>query len=54
MFDVCKSYKWVQGFGIWDWKAIFYPIEQADNDTDYAVYEKTAEKVIKNFFNKNK
>ena len=54
MFDVCKSYKWVQGFGIWDWKAILYPIEQADNDTDSAVYGKTAEKVIKKFFNKNK
>lgn len=52
MFDSCQKYQWVQGFGIWDWKASLYPIEQAAVDTDYAVYGKSVERVIKKYFNK--
>lgn len=50
MFAACQKYPWVKGFGIWDWKADVYPLELADNDTDYAIYGKKAEKVIKKYF----
>ncbi|RCW74833.1 glycoside hydrolase family 113 [Saliterribacillus persicus] len=50
MFDKTAKRDWVKGFGLWDWKAILYPEIEADKDSDYAVFGKKAEKVIREFY----
>lgn len=50
MFNECKKYSWVQGFGIWDWKSQLYPLHKAYLDDDYAVFGKPAEKIIADFY----
>ena len=53
MFEATEKRDWVQGFGLWDWKARLYPIELAEEDNDYAVYGKTSETIIKTYFSKS-
>lgn len=50
MFRITSKRSWVQGFALWDWKAHLYPIDEALQNQDYAVYGKSAEKVIKEFY----
>ncbi|WP_307337665.1 glycoside hydrolase family 113 [Metabacillus malikii] len=50
MFEKAGQKDWVQGFGLWDWKALLYKEEDAFTDDEYAVYGKPAEKVIKEFY----
>lgn len=50
MFDKTRERDWMQGFGLWDWKAILYSESEAESNDDYAVYGKPAEKVIKEFY----
>lgn len=50
MFEETKKRDWVLGFGLWDWNAMLYPEEKAVEDTDYAVFGKQSEKVIKDFY----
>ncbi|MGO4938323.1 glycoside hydrolase family 113 [Fundicoccus sp. Sow4_H7] len=50
MFNHTHNESWIDGFALWDWKAHLYPIEDAANDIDYAVYGKPAEKIIKDHY----
>ncbi len=50
MFEKTRKRDWVRGFGLWDWKAILYPESEASKDSDYAVFGKSAEKIIKEFY----
>lgn len=40
------SRDWVQGFMLWDWPAVLYPIDSAESNTDYCIYGKPAEKLV--------
>lgn len=51
MFKKTAKRDWVRGFGLWDWKALLYPEGKAGEDSDYAVFGKPAERVIKDFYN---
>ncbi|GKU27335.1 glycoside hydrolase family 113 [Clostridium folliculivorans] len=53
MFERAEKRSWVNGFGLWDWKAKLYDKKEALNDDGYSVFGKPAEKVIYNFY-KNK
>ena len=46
MFATCKEAGFVNGFGLWDWKANLYPLESHAVDDDYAIYGKKAEQLI--------
>lgn len=46
MFAACEGREWVEGFGLWDWKAHLHGNENALTNEDYAIYGKPAEKVI--------
>lgn len=46
MFRACDQQDWIQGYGIWDWKAFLYDEKQAMKDDDYGVYGKPAESII--------
>jgi len=35
---------------MWDWKAHLYPIDRVTEDRDYAVYGKSVEKVIYDYY----
>lgn len=48
MFEQTAQQTWVRGFGLWDWKAQLYPLDQATSNDDYALYGKPAEQLIKN------
>lgn len=47
MFTESSKVDFVDGFGLWDWKTILYPLEAAHVDDDYCVYGKKAEVRIK-------
>ena len=53
MFKQTARHKWVGGFGLWDWKAHLYPLEEYNKDSDYALFGKPAEETVRNYF-KNK
>ncbi|GAB2023987.1 hypothetical protein OfM1_00570 [Lactovum odontotermitis] len=50
MFVACARFDFVEGFGLWDWKAILYREEDAANDRDYALFNKPAEKIVKKYY----
>ena len=50
MFAACKNRSWMDGFGLWDWKAQLYSIEEALENDDYSLFGKPAERVVKNNF----
>lgn len=54
MFTACSARDWVKGFALWDWSARIYKPEKAKTNGGYAVYAKPSEKVISDFYRKNK
>lgn len=50
MFEQTSKHPWIDGFGLWDWKAHLYPMDKAAEDTDYALYGKPAEKVVFDYY----
>ena len=54
MFTACDKRNWIQGFGIWDWKARLYSREMALKDDDYGVYGKPAAAIIREFYKSTK
>ncbi|KAF1296416.1 1,4-beta-xylanase [Enterococcus sp. JM4C] len=50
MFSACEKRNWVEGFGLWDWKATLYKKDQAKFDDDYALYNKLSEGIVKNYY----
>lgn len=50
MFDACKKRKWLDGYGLWDWKATLYPESEAAGNDDYALYGKVVSKKVSDFF----
>ena len=52
MLERTSKRSWVKGFGLWDWKAVLYPEEEAHLDKDYAVFGKPAEETIRAFYEK--
>lgn len=53
MFEATDKRSWVQGFGLWDWKTVLYPIVSANENDDYAVYGKKAETIIQAYYAKS-
>lgn len=47
MFTACDRRDWVQGWVLWDWKAVLYPLDQAHLDPEYALYGKLAEQTVR-------
>ncbi|MGF1947763.1 glycoside hydrolase family 113 [Enterococcus gallinarum] len=54
MFTACDKRNWIQGFGIWDWRARLYSREMALKDDDYGVYGKPAAAIIREFYKSTK
>lgn len=54
MFTACDKRNWIQGFGIWDWKARLYSREMALKDDDYGGYGKPAAAIIREFYKSTK
>lgn len=50
MFAHTAKEAWIQGFGLWDWKAHLHPVEEAAENTDYALYGKPAERVVHDYY----
>lgn len=50
MFQHAGKRDWVRGFGLWDWSALLYDENAADQDDGYGVFGKPAEKVIRDFY----
>ena len=46
MFRACAKREWVEGFALWDWRSILYPLAEADKEPGYDIYGKPAEKVV--------
>lgn len=50
LFEECQLFKFVKGYGIWDWPVKLYDLNKAEKNCDYSFYGKPAEAVIiKNF-----
>ncbi|RCW74831.1 glycoside hydrolase family 113 [Saliterribacillus persicus] len=54
VFQVFWDKPWFAGFFWWDWKTKLYPLEEAKNDVDFDIYGKEAEKIVKEWYNKNR
>lgn len=52
MFLACQKRSWVGGFAIWDWPDTLYPIDAVTKQSNYAIYGKKAEKVVKEYYMK--
>lgn len=52
MFAKLDEVSWFSGYALWDWPAELYKKEEAQNNTDYCVYGKKAEKTIKAYYSK--
>ena len=50
MFAAVAKVDFVDGFGLWDWKAHVYPEQEALQNKDYAFFNKPAEKIIQKFY----
>ncbi len=50
MFRACAERPWVNGFAVWDWSWRQYPENKADSHAGYDIYNKPAEKVVKEFY----
>ncbi|MBF6977989.1 1,4-beta-xylanase [Aerococcaceae bacterium zg-BR22] len=50
MFDACDKHDWIQGYGLWDWKAKLYSVDEFYLDRDYALYGKPAELIVKKYY----
>lgn len=52
MFRACQKRSWVGGFAIWDWPDTLYPLDAVAKQSNYAIYGKKAEKVVKEYYMK--
>ena len=52
MFRACAQRDWVSGFAVWDWAWRQYPEGKADTNGGYDIYNKPAEKVVKQFYSR--
>lgn len=52
MFKATDHRPWMQGFGLWDWKAKLHSVESAATNDDYAIYGKPVEQVINNYYSR--
>lgn len=52
-FNAISSRDWVKGVMLWSWSDRLYKPECAENMHNYDIYAKPAEKVVKEFFEKN-
>jgi hypothetical protein len=50
MFWECAQRDWMRGFMLWDWPARLYSRSDASTDTDYCVFAKSAEAVVREEF----
>ncbi|WIV17478.1 1,4-beta-xylanase [Paenibacillus polygoni] len=50
MIEHTRKRPWVRGLGLWDWPGLLYKEENAATDDGYSVYGKSAERVIKAFY----
>lgn len=52
MFRACQKRSWVGGFAIWDWPDTLYSLDAVAKQSNYAIYGKKAEKVVKEYYMK--
>lgn len=52
MFLACQKRSWVGGFAIWDWPDTLYPLDTVTKQSNYAIYGKKAEKIVKKYYTK--
>lgn len=50
MFAATEKRPWVEGFGLWDWKAKLHEISTAPQNADYAIYGKISEEIINHHY----
>ena len=50
MFEKCKDIDWIEGFGLWDWKADLYEEKDGAKDDGYEVYGKPACDIIREYY----
>lgn len=50
MFEASLKRKWVFGFAMWDWAWKQYSLSSVETNKGYDVYGKTAEKIIKTYY----
>ena len=50
MFAACEKRNWVNGFGVWDWRAKQYPLSKAEENGGYDIYGKPAERVVAEYY----
>ena len=54
MFAACEKRDWVSGFGLWSWNWCLPECARAQQEKGYELYEKPAEKVVRNFYETRK
>jgi hypothetical protein len=47
MFEQCATRPWVGGFALWDWPVELYAAADAATNTDYCMYAKPGEAVVR-------
>ena len=47
MFSECARHDWMRGFMLWDWPARLYSRAEASDNSDYCVFAKPAEEVVR-------
>ncbi len=52
MFRTCSKRNWVGGFAVWDWSWRQYPEHKAESHGGYDIYNKPAEKVVREHYTK--
>lgn len=51
MFEACSKRDWMRGYMLWDWPAKLYDKKDAAQNSDYCMYGKKAEAVVRNYYN---
>lgn len=49
-FDAIQKRTWIKGMALWSWSEILYSEQEAKSHKAYEMYQKPAEKVIRQFF----
>lgn len=50
MFTACAARDWVGGFALWDWPAALYDPSDAPANTDYCMYAKPGESIVRDYY----
>ena len=51
-FRTCDKREWCRGFALWEWRSDLYDAKEALTRTDYELYAKPAERVVKQYYDR--